>query len=66
MSTAREVADLSVGVSLGAKAVLIALVVNTLFKLGVTVAVGTGDLFRSTQVGLLGAAICAVAGIVLS
>jgi uncharacterized membrane protein (DUF4010 family) len=66
MSTAREVADLSVGVSLGAKAVLIALVVNTLFKLGVTVAVGTGDLFRSTQVGLLGAAICAVVGIVLS
>jgi uncharacterized membrane protein (DUF4010 family) len=65
MSTAREVADLSVGISLGAKAVLIALIVNTLFKLTVTAAVGTGDLFRTTQVALLGAAVCALAGILL-
>ena len=63
MSTAREVTDGVIDAELGMRAVLLALLVNTVFKLAVTRTLGSAGLFRLTLPTLGAAAIIALAGI---
>ena len=62
MSTAREVADGAVAPSLGTLAVLIALLVNTVFKLAMTRVLGTKAMFGLALPTLGFAALIAVVG----
>ena len=66
MSTAREVTERQINVGVGTQAVLVALLVNTVFKLVVTRALGTRELFRMALPALAGAALIALAGVVLA
>ena len=63
VSTAHEVTDKSIAAELGTRAVLVALFVNTVFKLIVTRAVGNAALFRTALPTLLAAALIAAAGV---
>ena len=63
MSTAREVADGAIDPQLGVRAVLVALLVNTVFKLVVTRVVGGRELFRLVLPALGAAALVALAGV---
>jgi uncharacterized membrane protein (DUF4010 family) len=63
VSTAHEVTDNSIAAEFGTRAVLVALFVNTVFKLMVTRAVGKAALFRTALPTLLDAALVAAAGV---
>ena len=63
MSTAREVADGAIDPQLGVRAVLVALLVNTVFKLVVTRVLGGRELFRLVLPALGAAALVALAGV---
>ncbi len=63
MSTAREVTDGAIDPQLGVRAVLVALLVNTVFKLVVTRVVGGRELFRLVLPALGAAALVALAGV---
>ena len=63
MSAAREAGDGALAPSLAAKAILVALLVNTFFKLGIARMAGTPALLRATLPGLGAAAIVALAGV---
>jgi uncharacterized membrane protein (DUF4010 family) len=63
MSTAREVTDGAIDPQLGVRAVLVALLVNTVFKLVVTRVVGGRELFRLVLPALSAAALVALAGV---
>ena len=63
MSAAREVTERSIDAALGTQAVLVALCVNTVFKLVVTRALGNAELFRMALPALGAAALLAVAGV---
>ena len=62
MSAANEVASGAISPGLAAKAILVAIAVNTVFKLGVTRAAGTPALFRRTLPALAAAAAIAAVG----
>lgn len=66
LSAAREVADGGIDSTLATRATLVALFVNTLFKLGATRILGSSALFRRVLPGLGAAAVAALAGIVLA
>jgi uncharacterized membrane protein (DUF4010 family) len=66
LSAAREVADGGIDAALATRATLVALLVNTLFKLGVTRVLGSPALFRRVLPGLAAAALAALAGIVFA
>lgn len=63
MSTAREVTDGAIAAELGTRAVLLALLVNTVFKLGVTGVLGSAQMFRVTLPTLGVAAVIALVGV---
>jgi uncharacterized membrane protein (DUF4010 family) len=63
MSTAREVTDGAIAAELGTRAVLLALLVNTVFKLVVTGVLGSAQLFRVTLPTLGVAAVIALVGV---
>lgn len=65
MSTAREVTEGVIDATLGVRAVLVALLVNTVFKLIVTRVVGSRELFRLALPALGAAALVALAGIIV-
>ena len=66
MSTAREVTDGAIDPQLGTRAVLLALLVNTVFKLVVTRVVGGNELFRLVLPALGSAALVALAGVMFA
>jgi uncharacterized membrane protein (DUF4010 family) len=66
MSTAREVTEGIIDPQLGVRAVLVALLVNTVFKLIVTRVVGGARLFRLALPALGSAALVALAGVILA
>jgi uncharacterized membrane protein (DUF4010 family) len=66
MSTAREVTDGVIDPQLGVRAVLVALLVNTVFKLVVTRVVGGSELFRLVLPALGSAALVALAGVMFA
>lgn len=65
MSAARETLDGTLAVPLAAQGVLVALLVNTLFKLGVARALGGGALLRAMLPALMAAAALALVGVFL-